>query len=183
MSAPRMDPCGCCDLQIGFRYPDSPGDGQFRKRMLGLDYIHLVNNQPETVSHVYYRCVHGLSGGGRKDQPNRICFAADRKRMNFERGSLVRNGRAYLKHVGAQDLTTIFQVIGVVFHKSSAAFESLAHDFDSPDQSCRFPVTFRPETIAIRHQTLNSDSRELGKAMQVLKCVGESMRPGFLEKM
>src|SRR6202034_3215641 len=183
MRATSVYPRGCRNLEIGFGCPDRSRNRELGQRMLRLDHIHLIDDQPKPVSQVDHRSIHRLSGGSGKDEADRICFAADGERMNFSGWFFVCDRGAHLEHVSPQYLSTTLQVIGVIFHKGSSALETVAHDLHRSHKSCCFPVALRAKAVAGFHQTLNSDSRELRQPVQIFKRVGEGMRIGFLEKM
>src|ERR1700728_4394098 len=183
MRATSVYPRGCRNLQIGFGGPDRSRNRELGQSMLRLDHIHLIDDQPKPVSHIDHRSIHRLSGGSGKYEADRFGFAADRERVNFSRWFFVCDRRAHLEHVSPQYLSTPLQVIGVILHKGSSTFETVAHDLHRSHQSCGFPVALRAKAVAGFHQTLNSDSGELCQPVQIFKRIGEGMRISFLEKM
>src|SRR5205807_2493517 len=59
----------------------------------------------------------------------------------------------------------------------------MAHDFHGPHKSRCLPVTFCTETVSIGHQALDSDSRKLREAMQILKRIGKCVGVTFQKKV
>ena len=59
----------------------------------------------------------------------------------------------------------------------------MTHYFHCSNERCCFPVALRAETVSIGHKPLHRYSRQLRNAVQLFKCVGECVGPGFREKI
>ncbi|CAH0308448.1 hypothetical protein SRABI106_03970 [Rahnella aquatilis] len=66
-------------------------------------------------------------------------------------------------------ITAWFEVVGVILHERSAAFQTAGHDFHDAQQGRRFPVTFATKAVAFLHQTLDCQPGQLFHAVQIFK--------------
>src|ERR1700677_4625922 len=85
MGASGVDPCCRGDLEAWLRMPYRAGHWQIWQWLLRLDDIHLVDDHAEAVSHIDQRGDDPRTAWRGEDQPNRVCLAANAKRMNLER--------------------------------------------------------------------------------------------------
>ena len=103
--------------------------------------------------------------------------------MNLQAGLPVRNRRADFQHVRAQHLhPRRIQVIGVILHEGRAAVQSGAHDLHGAQQRGGLPVAFRAKAVAIRHQPLRGQSRQLCQSVQILERRGEALEIALFEE-
>ena len=65
------------------------------------------------------------------------------------------------------------EVVGVVLHEGHAAREALAHDLDDAHQRGRLPVALAGEAVAVGHEALGADARQLLERAEVLEGVRE----------
>ena len=93
--------------------------------------------------------------------------------MNLHPGLVAGDGGINLQHMSAQDsLMALAQVEGVVLHKDGAVIVS--HDLQQAGQSCVLPVTLGAEAIALSHEELGCQARQLLEALEVLEVGAES---------
>ncbi len=57
-----------------------------------------------------------------------------------------------------------------------------AHHLDCAQQRRALPVAFRTKAVALFHQALHRQTRQLGQAVQVFKGGGECLEIAFVEK-
>jgi hypothetical protein len=74
------------------------------------------------------------------------------------------------------------QVIGVVLHERGAAQLALGHHLHRPHQRHGLPVALAGEAVAVGHQPLRREARQLPEAVQVLERVGEALEAARLEE-
>ena len=165
MRATGGNPSGCSDFKIRLGNPYRPRDGQFRERLFRSDHVYLVYHQTKTVAHIDQRSVDRVSCAGCEHQTHGVFFSANRQGMNFERWLVGGNGWADLKHMRAQHLSAVSEVIGVIFHERSATVQTVAHDFHGPHQSSGLPIALGAEAVAVAHEALHSDTGKLLQAV------------------
>ena len=163
--------------------PDGPGDRQVRQRRVGLDDVDLAGDQPEPVAEV------GQAEDDRgtrrrvEHEPDRVGAAADRERVDLARGPVAGERRADLEHVGAEDLgDRVAEVVGVVLHERRPAGQPVGHDLQDPDERGRLPVALGAEAVAVGHQPLDADARQLLERAEVLERVGERAEAAVLDE-
>ena len=66
--------------------------------------------------------------------------------------------------------------------KERAAVEAAAHHLRDPDERGRLPVALGAEAVAVRHQPLRGDARQLSEAVEILEGVGEGPEPARVEE-
>jgi len=104
--------------------------------------------------------------------------------VHFEPGLSVGDRGADLEHVSTEDFAALgVEIIGVIFHEGGAAFEADCHDFHRTHEGCGFPVTFSAEAVAIGHEPLNRQTRQLQQAVQVFKGRGKGLEAAFFEEV
>jgi hypothetical protein len=81
-----VDPSCCSDLEREPGKPDSAGYGQLGERLLGLDYVDLVDDHAKTITHIDERGDDGRTIECGEDEANGTGFTADAERMDLERG-------------------------------------------------------------------------------------------------
>ena len=90
--------------------------------------------------------------------------------MCFDPGPSLGHAGADLQHMRAQRiLSARLQMIGVVLHKSGSAVFVFAHGFHDRQQRRHFPIALAAETVALRHQILSRQTRQLLQAVQILE--------------
>ena len=88
--------------------------------------------------------------------------------MDFDARFVAGNRRVDLEHVCAKDgLMALAQVERVVFHEDRAVI--VGHDLQEARQGRRLPVALCAESVAIAHQELSSEARQLLEALEVLE--------------
>src|SRR5690606_40313027 len=81
------------------------------------------------------------------------------------------------EHVGAEDeLGTGREVIGVVLHEGGTTGQPLPHDLRGAYEDRRLPVALRPEAVALGHEALDREPRELAQRAEVLEVRRERLR-------
>ncbi len=154
--------------------PYRPGDRKLRQRLLRRHDVDLVGDQPEAVTEVGEPEDDRGSRSGVEHEPDRIAPTADRQRMDLARRSIAGDRRTDLEHVGTEHgRQRLTQVVGVVLHERRAALEALAHDLEDADERGRLPITLGAETVALCHQPLRTDARQLFQPTEVLERVRE----------
>ena len=84
------------------------------------------------------------------------------------------DARADLEHVRAEDLLLARdQVVGVVLHERRPAGQPGRHHLGRPQQHRGLPVALAAEAVAVGHQPLHRQARELAQAAEVLEVGGE----------
>ena len=61
------------------------------------------------------------------------------------------------------------EVIGVILHERGAALQAGGHDFHRAHQRAGLPVAFGAEAIAVGHQPLRRNARQLRQPVQDLQ--------------
>ena len=74
------------------------------------------------------------------------------------------------------------EVVSVILHKRSAARAIARHDFEDVQQGSGFPVAFAGEAVALRHQTLHRQARQLRHAVQRLEVGGKGAAAFVIEE-
>ena len=74
------------------------------------------------------------------------------------------------------------KVICIIFHERGASPEALCHDFHQANQRCSLPVTLCPEAVAVSHESLHSQARQLDETVKILKVGGERLEPSLLKE-
>ena len=69
--------------ESGARPPSRTADREARHRMGRADQVDLVDQEPETITHVNKGCDDGRSGGGVEHKAHRVVASADRKRVDL----------------------------------------------------------------------------------------------------
>ena len=93
------------------------------------------------------------------------------------------DARADLEHVGAEHLRARgAEVVRVVLHERRAAVEADRHRLDDADERGGLPVALAPEAVAVGHEPLRRDARELAQRAEVLERVGERAEAALLEE-
>ena len=73
-------------------------------------------------------------------------------------------------------------MVGVVLHERRAARQAGGHHLHRPHQRRRLPVALGPEAVAVGHQPLDGQARQLLEPVQILKRVGEGLGTAAVEK-
>ena len=103
-------------------------------------------------------------------EPDRVRPVADAQRVDLAAGCRGGDRRAHLEHVRPEDLLLPWdEVIRVVLHERGAAGASLAHGLDRCQDCGRLPVALAAEAVAVRHQALHGDARQLPQPAEVLE--------------
>jgi hypothetical protein len=122
----------------------------------------------------------GRAGTRVEDKPNRVAPAADPQRMDLAGNLLVRNGRAHLEHMRAQNPRVgRVEMVGVVLHEGRSARQAPCHDLHEAGHDRGLPVALRPEPVAVGHQPLGRDAGQLLESVEVLERVGDRTEPAF----
>ena len=171
-------------LQGGPRLPDGAGHRELGQGATGLDHIHHIHDQTETLPHIgqgdHNRILAGRCG---EDQADGILPVSDGERMNLQAGpALCQEGRRDLQHVGTHDLLLArHEVIGVVLHQGAATLEAIPHDVADADQNRGLPIPLCRESVPVGHQPLGADSGQLVQGTQVLEVIDGRRGPDLLE--
>ena len=56
------------------------------------------------------------------------------------------------------------------------------HHLHRPHQRSRLPIAFGAETVAVRHQPLHREARQLRQAVEVFERVGEGFEPALVQE-
>ena len=165
MLAASLNPfCGAL-LQTALRRPKLLCHRQVRSLSLRLTAVHRIINHLHAIAEIRQCNIHGIALGTGKYQARRVILAADAQRMHLNPRLVAGNGRIYLQHVGTQDsLMPLPQVQSIVLHENSAVI--VGKHLQQPGQGGDFPVTLCAKAIAIPHQKLGSQSRQLLQPMQ-----------------
>ena len=75
-----------------------------------------------------------------------------------------------------------FQVIGVVFHEGGSSFQALPHHLHDTHQRRCLPVALGAEAVTVGHESLDSQSRQLDKPVQILEVGGEGFEASLLQE-
>src|SRR5512135_2055752 len=74
------------------------------------------------------------------------------------------------------------EVVGVVLHERGPAGQAGRHDLHRPDEQGRLPVALGAEAVAVGHQALDADPRELDEVAEVLEGVRDGSEAAGLEE-
>ena len=74
------------------------------------------------------------------------------------------------------------QVVRVVLHERDAARQAARHDLHGADHRRGLPVALGAEAVAVAHQPLDGEARQLGHAVEVLEGRGERREPAGVEE-
>ena len=73
-------------------------------------------------------------------------------------------------------------MVGVVLHERDAARQAARHDLHRADHRRGLPVALGAEAVAVAHQPLGGEARQLGQAVEVLEGRGEGDEPAGVEE-
>ena len=73
-------------------------------------------------------------------------------------------------------------MVGVVLHERDPAGPVTGHDLEDPHQHRRLPVALAPEAVAVGHEPLDGDTRELAQASEILEVSGERVEVASVEE-
>src|ERR1035437_4703518 len=160
--------------EVRARLPDRSADGQASHRLLRRHEVYLGRDDAEPVAHVHERGHDGRTGARVEDEADRVVSAADRERVDLAADLRVGDRGANLEHVGPKHLGPGgAEMVGVVLHERSLAGETAGHDLDQAHHDRGLPIAFRTEAIAVGHQALDRDPRQLHEPVKVLEGIGE----------
>ena len=74
------------------------------------------------------------------------------------------------------------QMIGVVLHERSPARQPFAHDLHRAHECGRLPVALASEAVALGHQPLWREARELPQSVQIFERGREALEAAVLQK-
>ena len=160
--------------------------GRFGSGSSGGDDLDLVGHQPEPVAHVDH-----ADHGGRARVRRRTPAAPGPPGRRCPSGWISQVGvaaamrRADLEHVRAEDLRLARpEVVGVVLHERGAArLRAGAHRLDRGEQRGGLPVALAAEAVAVGHQPLHGQARELAQPAEVLEVGGEGAEPAVEQEL
>ena len=134
-----------------------------------------------TAAEIDDGAVDGLAGTAIEDHAAGILLAADAERVDFDLRNLRSDGRADFQHVRAEhERVRGVEVIGIVLHEGSAAFEPVGHDFHDADERGRLPIALTGESVAVFHQPLHGEAGQLFHAVEIFESGGERGEAAFL---
>lgn len=169
--------------EVGAGLPDGAGDRQVGQRLVRLDDVDLVGDQPEPVTHVGHADDDRRAGGGVEDQADRVLAAADAERVDLAGRGAGGDRGADLQHVRAEDqLPPGLQVVGVVLHEGGAAGQAQRDRLEGAQQDGGLPVALAAEAVAVRHQALDGEAGQLAQAAEVLEVGGEGAEAALGEE-
>ena len=181
---PASSQASAATLRPGLGSQRARATGRRGRSSGGLHDVDLVEDEPEALAEVEEADDDAGAGPRGEDQPHRVRPATDRQGMDLACRPAVGDRRADLEHVGAQDLRSVrTQVVGVVLHEGRPARQAGRHDLHRPDEQRRLPIAFGTESVAVSHQPLNGDPRELDEVAQVLERVGEGTEAAGLQEV
>ncbi len=103
--------------------------------------------------------------------------------MNFQRRFVVGNRFTHLQHVGTEhELALGIEIVGVILHEGGSSRQIRRHHFHGADQCGSFPIALAAETVAVGHQALHREARQLLETVQILKGRGETDAAVRLQK-
>ena len=125
------------------------------------------------MTEIRHRHIDSLALGPREYKAGRIFLITDIQRMHFDTRRVAGNGRIDLQHVRAQDgLMALAQIERIVLHKHRAVI--MRHDLQQTRERSRLPVALGAKAVAITHEELRSQSRQLLESPEVLEVRAES---------
>ena len=168
VAAASMDPLRRTLLEADFRRPELLCNRQMRRLGLSLAAVDRVADEAEAIAEIRDRTVDTVAVSAREDEAGRVVLTTDVERMDFDARFVAGNRRVDLEHVCAKDgLMALAQVERVVFHEDRAVI--VGHDLQEARQGRRLPVALCAESVAIAHQELSSEARQLLEALEVLE--------------
>ncbi len=118
-----------------------------------------------------------------EDEPHGIVPRPDRERMDLAARLAGADRGADLEHVRAEHLLgPRRQVVRVVLHERRAALEPGAHHLADANERGRLPVALARESVAVCHQALHGEPRQLPEAAEILEGVREGQERAVLEE-
>ena len=123
-------------------------------------------------------------GRGVEHEPHGVAPAADRQRVDLAptAGSPAIEGHTSSmcapEHLGNR----VAEVVGVVLHERGPARQAVAHDLEDPHERGGLPVPLGAEAVAVGHQPLDADARQLLERAEVLERVRERREAADVEE-
>ena len=177
MRAARGDPALQAGGQIRHRAPHDAGDRQVRHLHDRLDALDVLADQAQTAAHVDQADDDRVALAALEHQARRVLLVhADAQVMRFNARLRAGHARADLEHVRAQAVFLARnEVIGVVLHEGGAAGLALGNGLEDRGHRGDLPVALAAVAVALGHQVLGSQTRQLLHAVEVLERVGERL--------
>ena len=155
-----------------------PHDSRHRQighRQDGLHRLDVLDDEPEPPAHVDERNHNSGASLALEHQPGRVLLVhADAKVVGLNSRLVRRQGGADLQHVGAERIfLPLHQMIGVVLHKGGSTVSTLAHGLENGGHGGDLPVALAAVAVALGHEMLGGQTRQLLHAVEVLEGVGE----------
>jgi len=169
--------------EVRRRLPHGPGHRQPGQRFVGLDDLDLVRGEAEAIPGVRDAHDETPARGRGEHQPDGVLPVADPQRMDLAAGVLVGDGGADLEHVRPEDLRLArAEVVRVVLHEGRAARSAFGHDLQDAQQRGGLPVALAGEPVAVRHEALDGEPRQLAQPAEVLEVRGERGEAAVIEE-
>src|ERR1017187_10798237 len=90
---------------------------------------------------------------------------------------------ADLEHVRPEDQAARrIEVVGVILHEGRASRKARADDLHRAQQGAGLPVALRPEAVAVGHEPLDREPRQLAQPVQVLERGREALEAALFEE-
>ena len=176
--AARVDPGLGAHLEVRARGPEDGAGGQHRHGLLDLLAVDVLDDQAEAVAQVDEGGGDGRAGLGGEDQARGVLAVAHGERRGADGDLALGHGRVDLGHVGLEDAVLARdQVVGVVLHERGALGGRVAggHDLHEAHHRGCLPVALGAKAVALLHEALNRERRQLLEAAEVAEVVGEGV--------
>ena len=136
----------------------------------------ILTDQPQAASHVHKAHHDGIPLAPLKHKSCGGLTVSDAQGMDLDAGPGGGHGGTDLQHMGAQAvLLALDQVVGIVLHEGGGAVAVFAHGLHDGCHGRDLPVALAAVAVALRHQVLAGQTRQLLHAVQVLEGVGERL--------
>ena len=164
-------------VEIRQRFPQGIRHRQIRQIVRRFHRFNTVHQQAEAIAEIDQAGVDRRARFGGEDQTRRIGLAADAEILHVQRRFFVESDRrAHFQHMRAEhQVVAILKVIGVILHKGGAAVQAAGHHLHNAQQRCGLPVAFAGKAVALLHQALYRQARQLFQAVQIFKSGGEGV--------
>ena len=176
--AAGVDPGLGADLEVGARGPEEGAGGQHRHGLLDLLAVDVLDDQAEAVAQVDEGGGDGGAGLAGEDQARRVLTVAHGQRRGADRDLALGDGGVDLGHVGLEDAVLARdQVVGVVLEQRGALEVGVrrGHGLHHADHARGLPVALGAEAVALLHEALDGEGRQLLHAAEVAEVIGEAV--------
>ena len=138
-----------------------------------------VGDDPEAIAKVREPGDDRRARGGVEHEPHRIRPSADRRAGGSRSAAGRRRSIGQTSSMCAPSTVRAgrIEVVRVVLHERRPARQPGRHHLEQPDQHRALPVPLGAEPVAVGHQALDRDPRQLAQPVEVLERVGEGPEP------